>query len=320
MRSSPSSNGRFVFCTIITFDYLPYALALRDCLVALDPRTELQVLISDKRKHEVAESLSAHNSAINFTYYDQLCSDGVGNSILIKYHSSNHDAFRWAMKPVFLLEVLSREKQAIYVDSDVHFFDSFAFLFDLLQQNDLLLSPHFRSSDPVRDINNYILQFNNGIFNGGFVAANRNATSALTWWAGVCSEICEVNVCKGQYVDQSHLSLLPVFFDGIGILKHRGCNVANWNQLECRRTVDSQGCVLINDRYPIIFIHFTRSTINGILSGEDQLLAPFLGVYQQRLAMYGVKVNRLPTPNKVSLVQKLNLRYLLKYLRVRFGK
>jgi hypothetical protein len=39
----------------------------------------------------------------------------------------------------------------------------------------------------------------------------------------------------GQFVDQTHLNLLPIYFDHVKILKHRGCNVANWKQVECRR-------------------------------------------------------------------------------------
>jgi hypothetical protein len=68
---------------------------------------------------------------------------------------------------------------------------------------------------------------------------------------------------------------MPIFFDGVYSLKHRGCNVANWNRLECRREKQVDGTVQINDQYPIVFIHFTKSTITGILTGEDASLMPY---------------------------------------------
>ena len=108
------------------------------------------------------------------------------------------------------------------------------------------------------------------------MASAHSGVCALDWWARNCLAICEKDPCKGQFVDQSHLNLLPVFFEGVYILSHRGCNVANWNQLECRREKQVDGSVIINHTYPIVFIHFTKSTVRGILHGEDDKLLPYL--------------------------------------------
>jgi hypothetical protein len=275
------------FCTIVTDDYVPYAQALHESLKKVsDIPPLIYVLVSAESKK--AKIVSRPVEGIHYLFIDELCKDGTGKIIKDKYLINYMDAFRWSMKPV-LINYLLRERRyekVIFLDCDLFFFSDYNFLFDLLNSYSVLLSPHFRSSNPVRDKNSYILQFTSGIYNGGFIAANSKGTSAMGWFANVCSEICEMNPCKGQYVDQTHLNLLPVFFDDIYIIKHRGCNVANWNQLECRRVVQDDSEVLINNKFPIVFIHFTVSTIRGILSGEDISLMPYLDQYSKALRKY----------------------------------
>lgn len=308
---------KFIFCTVVTEDYFPFVCALYDSLVEFHTEVKLFVLISDKTNDQTRLALNHERRNISVLYYDSLCRDGRGKRNLEKYHNSHHDAFRWAMKPVLLLHLLAVHEKVAYVDSDIHFYGDYSFLFELLDSHSVLLSPHFRSSDPAIDYDNYIMQFNNGIFNGGFVGVSQKGLAAMTWWANVCNEICEVNLSKGQFVDQSHLNIIPVFFDGVEILRHRGCNVANWNQVECKRTL-CNGTVRINHQYPVVFIHFTRSTILGILSGEDALLKPFLDVYLKRLREYGVALEQLiPTPVGKSLIHKMRFSHCRKFLQHR---
>ena len=47
--------------------------------------------------------------------------------------------------------------------------------------------------------------------------------------------------------------------------------------------VEKDGQVCINGKDPVVFIHFTKSTIRGIVKGEDALLAPFLDIYRENL-------------------------------------
>ena len=85
-----------------------------------------------------------------------------------------------------------------------------------------------------------------------------------------------------MFVDQKYLDILPSRFQGVRQLWHKGCNVANWNMVDCRRVqVDDQ--ILINGVEPIVFIHFTKSTIRGILNGDDALLLPYLNSYEDKL-------------------------------------
>ena len=45
---------------------------------------------------------------------------------------------------------------------------------------------------------------------------------------------------------------------------------------------------MINDTFPVVFIHFTRSMIDGIVSGTDGLLMPHLVTLRDRLVQAGL--------------------------------
>ncbi len=270
------------FCTIVTADYAPYAYNLADNLVKLNSNAKLFVLVcSDGFEGE-------NNSHLEFINYHSL-NDNLAKQIKDKYFDNAKDNYRWSMKPVFMRHLFDKENldKLIYIDCDIHFFNSYTFLFNLLDENNILLSPHFRSKSYSEDPINYILQFTNGIFNGGFVGANKEGLNALEWWAERCLEICEVNTAHGQFVDQSHLNLLPVYFEKIHIIKHEGCNVANWNERVCKRELLNDQ-ILINNKYPIIFIHFTKSTLNGILNCSDNVLNLFLEEYNTGFKKFGI--------------------------------
>lgn len=282
------------FCTIITRNYLPYAKALLLSLRKFNANIELVVLISDFKELDQA-NLPA---GLKIIFYNELSSSGVGAEILTKYHQQEHDAYRWSMKPVLIDYLLQRYQKVIYTDSDIHFFSDYDFLIRLLDEHDVIVSPHFRSSNPHIESKNFFLQYYAGLYNGGFVASSKGGQQAMRWWAEACSFVCKKDATLGQFDDQTHLNLIPVFFDKVNILKHRGCNVANWNQVECKRQlVDNK--LVINDGVPIVFIHFTASTIRGILNGSDRLLLPFLAIYDERLRENGLEKSIMDIRNEV---------------------
>jgi hypothetical protein len=57
--------------------------------------------------------------------------------------------------------------------------------------------------------------------------------------------------------------------------------------VECARTIGPDGSVSINGVHPIVFIHFTRSMIDGIVSGVDGALMPHLRIFRDRLLAAG---------------------------------
>ena len=274
-------------CTIITGNYGHYALALHDSIAQFNPNLSFAVLVTESAlEPSILEAIQGREQFIVF-YPKDFEPVTIASQLHEKYFSAYHDAYRWGMKPVLMTRLLEDGyERVIYADSDVYFFNDFSFLFDQLKASHVLLSPHWRCSDPLIDKQNFELNFKDGIFNGGFVGASQLGVDALAYWAKLCLFNCEVNRRDGYYVDQRYLDILPTRFDKVAFIEHKGCNVGNWNQVDCERTLDAEGAVLINGKYPIVFIHFSTKLLPGILKGHDTLLLPFLKLYRDNLLRY----------------------------------
>lgn len=259
------------FCTIISADYGPYVNSLAGSLHEIGCDFELFALVVGEEVPEFASScvLPVKTSEIESVY---------GKQLEEKYlREGSVDQFRWSMKSVFLLYLLEDKnlEKVVFVDPDIAFFSDPSFLFEALESSKVLLTPHWRCADPRRDPINFGILQTSGLFNAGFVGVSRGAEEALKWWAEVCLYRCDVNPAEGLFVDQAYLDLMPIYFEGVKILRHRGCNVANWNLSENRRKTCDDGTILVGGD-PLVFVHFTGSTIRGILRGEDQVLRPCL--------------------------------------------
>lgn len=291
-------------CTIITGDYGHYAMALYDSIKEYNEDIIFSIFISQGKLSTKLENICAKNNKIRVYDEKDVASYEIAKKLKKKYKDTNHDAYRWGLKPVFINHLLSCDfEKVIYVDSDIYFFNDYNFLFSELDDCNVLLSPHWRSSDPIIDQENFKLNFRDGIFNGGFIAANNQGIQAMSYWAELCLYNCEVNREQGFYDDQRYLDILPTRFDNVGYIKHKGCNIANWNQIDCKRVKTTNDDVLINNKYPIIFIHFTNSFFRGVLKGNDSVLMPFLEKYKNAILKYD-NINVIEKYFKVGKFQK----------------
>lgn len=196
------------------------------------------------------------------------------------------DALRWGCKPLLIGQLLEEGyDRVIYVDNDICFFSSPDPLFEMLDAHAVLLTPHFYPADPTRGQHWLEANFRVGLYNAGFVAAGQNGRGAMEWWAACCAYSIRKSAWRGLFDDQKYLDLLPVIFDGVHVLRHRGCNVAGWNIDMCPRTVSADGSVIIDGRWPLVFVHFNSFTVRAILKGRDPLLAPLMRQYEGFLQM-----------------------------------
>lgn len=274
------------FCTIVTGNYVSYAVSQYDSLRSYDPMAQHFILSTDTKVDTSLVALIEQNTQIQLLYLEDLAKLPLVAQAMERYANTDQDALRWTLKPLLLNYLLANNyDKVIYIDWDIYFFSNYDFLWNRLEDHSLLLSPHFRCSDPQIDAQNFKLNFTDGIYNGGFVGANKAGIDALNFWAQLCLYKCEVDRANGFYVDQKYLDILPSRFSKIGSITHKGCNVANWNQHDCKRE-SVEGQVLINGEQPVVFIHFTNSFFKGVLQGSDGLLKPHLEVYNENQKKY----------------------------------
>ncbi len=270
------------FCTIITPDFLPFAKVLLASLKKYDNSIQLSVLSTTYVNEKDLQD------GLVFYEPENLINTPFLNEIQKKYAHTNPDHFRWALKPVFIQFLLEKGyDKVIYVDPDIFFVGDYNFLFKQLDETAVLLTPHWRDANPLDNEANFITLFKDGIFNAGFIGASAKGEKAIHWWAGLCSYKIERNLSKGLFDDQRYLDAMPVMFNGIEILKHKGCNLSYWNMnVSKRELVDNK--LIIDKIYSPVFIHFTKDTVINILNRNDHLLKPYLDDYFGLLQKEGI--------------------------------
>jgi len=148
----------------------------------------------------------------------------------------------------------------IYIDPDIKIFNSLESIESLLDQYDVLLTPHLL--DPEQELmailDNEICAMKHGVFNLGFVAVKTSGQGLdfIHWWAERLRLFCHSDIPNGIFTDQRWCDLAPGFFSKLYIVRDRGCNVATWNIFH-RRISKNENDVLFAGDVPLRFYHFT---------------------------------------------------------------
>src|SRR6185503_8578755 len=135
------------FCTIITANYFPKALALFSSIRQFDADMVLQVLITD---NEQIEERFPVPPGIRMVRVTELSDYSLVDALYKKYAHIEMDFFRWSMKPLFISYLLENGfDKILYIDCDMFFFNDYRFLFSELDHSSILLTPHWKNSDPL---------------------------------------------------------------------------------------------------------------------------------------------------------------------------
>jgi hypothetical protein len=148
----------------------------------------------------------------------------------------------------------------MYIDPDIKIFNSLSTLEMLLDQHEILLTPHLL--DAETEINaiqdNEISALKHGVYNLGFFASRTSGQGLefIRWWAKRLRLFCRADIPGGLFTDQRWCDLAPAFFSSLGIVRDRGCNVATWNIAHRTLSKDSAGVYFVAGT-PLRFYHFT---------------------------------------------------------------
>ena len=298
------------FCTITTADHLYKTLSLYDSVRAIHPDVYMHALCID----ELYEVTTSDN--IGFYKISDLAGMTAADTILSKY-SQSKDKLRWSLKPVFLRYLLeNKTDKVIYADNDIYFYDDYAFLFEMLDEHDFLLTPHHYPRDPTKEQNWLEANYKVGLYNAGFVGVNKAAIPTLQWWAECCAYRCEKNPLRGTFDDQKYLDLIPVIDENAHIVRHKGCNVADWNRTVISRS-EKNGKVILNDKYPLIFIHYNGTTVRAIDEGREPCLKESLNIYLQNIKQHKPDIVATDLYNKLTALD--NIKYQIWKLATAWG-
>ncbi len=259
-------------CTISTYSHLYKVYALADSLSEQGSDFLLHVLVTDS-------DAAPEYSNCRFWKLKDLQRLPLAQRIMAKYKTDS-DKLRWSMKPVFMKFLLEQEaNKLLYIDNDQFFYSDYSFLFDLLQQYSFLLTPHYYKHSPAVEQNWLEASYKVGLYNAGFIGANREGVKSLQWWAECCEYRCEKNSFRGLFDDQRYLDLIPVMNENAHVVRHKGCNVAGWNSQWCTRDMVANE-LRIDGTFPVVFVHFNLFTIRQIVEGRDNALLPLYRQYE----------------------------------------
>jgi len=237
--------------TIVAKNYLPFARVLMNSLRAVEPDVVRIIVLVDRIDG----------------YFDPVRED----CHFLLSEDLGIPASRWVHFKYTILELSTAVKpyaanyifdhfdidRLLYFDPDIKFFGPLSGLFTSLDQYSIILTPHLTASveDDRHPTELDILR--SGSYNLGFIGLRRTEETRrfLRWWERRLYDQCVVDLPKGLFVDQRWIDLVPGMFDGVGVLRDAGYNVAYWNIAQ--RKVERSDCGFLVNGNPLCFFHFS---------------------------------------------------------------
>jgi glycosyltransferase involved in cell wall biosynthesis len=240
-------------CTIIAGNYLAAARVLADSLFEQHPDASLTVLVVDDEQHNIAPA-DELDRRIDWW---RLADLGIGPAEIHRL-AGIYDVteLSTAVKPLFLQRLVrGRESAVIYLDPDIRVFGSLAYVSQLADQHDLVLTPHMTRPVPEdgRGID-ALFVLAAGVYNLGFVAVAPTAAACLDWWWRQTRRRALNDPQQQMFTDQRWADYLPSLFRH-HLLKDPGYNVAYWNLHE--RPLTRVHARLLARNLPLRFFHFS---------------------------------------------------------------
>lgn len=178
-----------------------------------------------------------------------------------------------AIKPFVLRRLLEQPgcEQVYFFDSDLVFFSGIDDLIEALSGSNIILTPHQTTPEATLAaiVDNEICSLRHGIYNLGFLGVRNTDESRrfADWWAERLYHFCREALDMHLWTDQKWINHVPVFFDGVRVIKSSRFNVAPWN-IATRKLEGSFEKGFTVDGEPLAFYHFT-----GFDSGAHKIMA-----------------------------------------------
>ncbi len=239
------------YCTILSTNYLPKALALAESLRLHEDGATLTILFIDHAQDDGLPELEG---------VECLSTNALGlprHTVLELAMSYDLVEFATAIKPLLLKALLQRSEQVFYLDPDTFARSPMDELSPALgaAAGGILLTPHFlQAPPPGADIGDgHMLLV--GVNNLGFCGVDRRAGAFLDWWWGHLRYECLYDPLAGLFVDQKWMDIGSSLFKA-ATLRHAGYNVGVANLSERPLGVDGRGYFIASTGDRLRLFHF----------------------------------------------------------------
>lgn len=292
-----NTNRDICIFTIVSNNYLHYANTLFESVREHCPQADLVLGLCDRITAET--DCPAADDIIPLEQLDipQLATFIYQYSIL---------ELNTAIKP-YMIELLMKRgyRKVIYIDPDIRIFRSLDTMLGLLDQHNVLLTPHLTSimDDGKAPSELQILQA--GSYNLGFIALRtcEETLKLAKWWQDKLYKECVVDLPRNLFVDQKWMDLVPSMFEGVYIHRDTSWNVAYWNLNHRLLERQADGSFTV-DGQQLTFFHFSGFSIEASTLSKHQnrfnknasaALRDLCTLYEQALLRNGIeRFKRLP--------------------------
>ncbi|MET1081390.1 MAG: glycosyltransferase family 4 protein [Pseudomonas sp.] len=258
---SITNNDVCVF-TIVSNNYLHYANTLFDSIKEFCPQADLVLGLCDRRTPETV------CPGAEIVEISELDIPDLGTFI---YQYSILE-LNTAIKPYVVELLMDRGyKRVIYFDPDIRVASSLDQMLGLLQQYNVLLTPHLTDllDDGKWPTELSILQA--GTYNLGYIAlrACPETRKFVKWWQAKLYKECVVDLPRNLFVDQKWMDLVPGMFDGVYVNRDPSWNLAYWNLNHRDLQQSGDGHFTVEGR-PLTFFHFSGFSIDASTLSKHQ--------------------------------------------------
>jgi hypothetical protein len=240
-------------CTIIAGNYLAAARVLAESFFAHHSDGSFTVLIVDDEERDLVP-VGEFDHRIAWWRLADLGLDTPEIHRLAGIYDVTE--LSTGVKPLFLRRLIeTHESAVIYLDPDIRVFGSLAYVAQLADRHELVLTPHITQSipDDGRQVD-ALFVLAAGVYNLGFAAVAPTAAASLEWWWQQTRRRALNDVARQMFTDQRWADYLPSLFSH-HLLKDPGYNAAYWNLHE--RPLSRVNGRIYARNGPLRFFHFS---------------------------------------------------------------
>lgn len=279
--------------TSICMNYLPKALILGESLKKYNDDIKFYVVLVEREMPEGWPDIA--NEIID----EVILAKDLGFDDFDKFifkHSLVEAAT--SIKGQALVYFLEKDDKVAYIDPDIKIYNSLNELNNLLDDNDIILTPHLTiPEEKEEDIqHNELSAMRHGIYNLGFLAVKKSEEGLkfANWWRDRLGLYCYDDIPRGIFTDQRWVDLAPAYFN-VFILKDPGYNMAPWN-LSTRKVELVDGKSIVNGSSELIFFHYSgfdsganEKVFNRYVPDKEEYVNILRNEYVHEMNGYGQK-------------------------------
>jgi hypothetical protein len=239
------------FCTVLSTNYLPKALALAESLRHHEDGARLKIFFIDHADDEGLPQLDG---------VDCLSTAFLGlprRTVMELVMSYDLVEFATAIKPLLFKRLLEEADQVFYLDPDTFVVSPMVELSPALEASvgGILLTPHFlRPPERGSEISDgHMLLV--GVNNLGFGGFDRRSLDMLDWWWGHLRTECLYDPLAGLFVDQKWMDIGATLFQAASF-RHAGYNIGVVNLPERPLAQDADGYYVASTGDRLRLFHF----------------------------------------------------------------